>query len=64
MAQPTDSTDDLDPWTSATAGATGAPTGVETVESYETDDGVVFFDAENPLAWVEAAGALALHDLA
>jgi hypothetical protein len=26
--------------------------GFETVESYDVDDGVVLYDAENPLAWV------------
>jgi hypothetical protein len=34
------------------------PTGIETVESYEVDDGVVLFDAENPLAWVETTEAV------
>jgi hypothetical protein len=38
------------------------PDGVETVESYETDDGVVLFDAENPLAWVESSAALRLSE--
>lgn len=23
------------------------------IETYETDDGIVFYDANNPLAWVE-----------
>lgn len=27
---------------------------VETTESYETEEGVVFYDAENPLAWIQA----------
>ena len=26
---------------------------VATTESYDTDDGVVFYDAENPLAWIQ-----------
>lgn len=26
---------------------------VRTTESYETEAGVVFYDAENPLAWVQ-----------
>lgn len=42
----------------------GEPIGVATIESYETDDGVVFYDAENPLAWVEASQTLALEELA
>jgi hypothetical protein len=46
--------------------STGEPTdGTNgTVESYETDDGVVFFDAQNPLAWVEASLTLRLSDCA
>ncbi|MEA1931286.1 DUF7331 family protein [Halohasta litorea] len=40
------------------------PDGVETVESYEVDGGVVFYDAENPLAWVETTQAVRLTDLA
>lgn len=32
----------------------------DTVEAYEDDGNVVFYDAENPLAWVEAAVALDL----
>lgn len=40
------------------------PTGVETVESYEVDDGVVLYDAENPLAWVETTQAVPLTELA
>ena len=40
------------------------PAGVATVESYEVDGGVVFYDAENPLAWVETSQAVTLTDLA
>ncbi|WP_436343262.1 DUF7331 family protein [Natronorubrum sp. FCH18a] len=40
------------------------PEGTATVESYETDDGVVFYDAENPLAWVETSQTLTLTELA
>lgn len=40
------------------------PKGTETIESYETDEGVVFYDAENPLAWVETSRTLALEELA
>ena len=42
----------------------GEPASIATVESYETDDGVVFYDAENPLAWVETTQTFALEDLA
>jgi len=40
------------------------PAGIATVESYEVDGGVVFYDAENPLAWVETSQAVTLTDLA
>ncbi len=40
------------------------PEGTATIESYETEDGVVFYDAENPLAWVETSQTLVLDDLA
>jgi hypothetical protein len=32
------------------------------VESYETDDGVVFYDAQNPLAWLKAGDAVTLTE--
>ena len=35
---------------------------VEAVESYETEDGVVFYDAQNPLAWLKAKKALKLTE--
>ncbi len=40
------------------------PASVATVESYEVDGGVVFYDAENPLAWVETTQAVPLSELA
>jgi len=43
---------------------TTEPEGTATIESYETDEGVVFYDAENPLAWVEASQPIALEELA
>lgn len=33
------------------------------IESYETEDGIVFYDAENPLAWVETDRTLCLDEL-
>jgi hypothetical protein len=36
--------------------------GVSTVEAYEIDGGVVFYDAENPLAWVETNTAVRLSE--
>jgi hypothetical protein len=38
--------------------------GVDTVESYEVEDGTVLYDAENPLAWVESSNAVSLRDIA
>lgn len=34
------------------------------VEMYETDGNVVFFDAQNPLAWLEAGSTISLHEFA
>ena len=48
-------------WDSATTGVS-QPQGTETVERYETDDGTVFFDAQNPLAWMEASVTLTLAE--
>ena len=39
-----------------------ASEGVETVESYEIEGGVVFYDAENPLAWVETTRTVRLRE--
>ena len=38
--------------------------GVASTDAYEVEDGVVLFDVENPLAWVEAGDALALGQMA
>ncbi|WP_227354671.1 DUF7331 family protein [Haladaptatus salinisoli] len=35
------------------------PTG--SIEAYETDDGVVFYDAENPLGWLKASSTVTLE---
>jgi len=35
---------------------------VETVEAYEDDGRTVLYDAENPLAWVEASEAVTLAE--
>lgn len=40
----------------------GPPADGGSVESYETDDGVVLYDADNPLAWIEAARPVALDE--
>lgn len=38
--------------------------GTESIEAYETEEGVVVFDAQNPLAWVEANRSVRLDELA
>lgn len=38
------------------------PEGTATIEAYEIEDGVVFYDAENPLAWVETSKTLTLEE--
>ena len=48
-------------WDSATTGPF-QPRGAEDVERYETDEGVVFFDSHNPLAWLEATQTIPLED--
>jgi len=40
----------------------GEASGLAPVESYEVDDGVVFYDPQNPLAWVEASRTVSLTD--
>jgi hypothetical protein len=44
----------------------GAPAtdAVETTESYETEEGVVFYDAENPLAWIKTETVFDLEEMA
>lgn len=32
------------------------------IEAYETEDGVVLYDAQNPLAWMKASNAVALGE--
>jgi hypothetical protein len=39
------------------------PAGADTVEAYETEDGVVFYDAENPLAWLQASESASIEDV-
>lgn len=38
------------------------PAAVETTERYEIEDGTVFYDATNPLAWLETSHALWLTE--
>jgi hypothetical protein len=56
-----------DPDTETERDSTGSPpepVGVATTESYETDEGVVFYDAENPIAWIQSDGAIDLDEVA
>ncbi|MFB6113023.1 MAG: hypothetical protein ABEJ58_02830 [Halodesulfurarchaeum sp.] len=34
----------------------------ERIEAYETDEGLVLYDAENPLAWLQSTGAVSLEE--
>ena len=34
----------------------------ESIEAYEAEDGVVLYDAEAPLAWIQATNAMSLAD--
>ncbi|QCC48276.1 DUF7331 family protein [Halobellus limi] len=40
----------------------GEASGLAEVESYDVDGGVVFYDPENPLAWVEASRTVTLTE--
>lgn len=35
---------------------------VEFVETYDTDDGIVFYDVDNPLAWLESDEVVPLDE--
>lgn len=37
-------------------------TEIEFVETYETDEGVVFYNVDNPLAWLESSETLSLDN--
>lgn len=37
---------------------------VTSTASYETDEGVVFYDIDRPLAWIQAASAIRLDEMA
>jgi hypothetical protein len=37
---------------------------IASTESYETEDGVVLFDAQNLLAWIQATTSVRLDDAA
>lgn len=45
-------------------GPTAMPTATDgEVEAYETDDGLVIYDAGNPLAWIESHAPVRLDDV-
>lgn len=46
----------------AVDGADGA--GLGGVEAYESDGGTVFYESENPLAWMQSSEAVTLRDSA
>lgn len=48
----------------AEPGDAEALTGVDSIEAYETEDGIVFYDAQNPLAWLKAPRTLTLEEQA
>lgn len=40
------------------------PEAIRSTETYQTDEGTVFYDAQNPLAWVQTDVAVRLRDQA
>lgn len=40
------------------------PEAIRTTETYETEEGTVFYDAENPLAWLQTDTAVTLQEIA
>jgi hypothetical protein len=38
------------------------PEAIQSTETYQTDDGTVFYDAQNPLAWLQTDSAVRLRD--
>lgn len=47
----------------STDGERPESSGSVSVEAYEIDGGTVFFDAENPLAWLETTTTVRLREL-
>ncbi|MEF8840528.1 MAG: hypothetical protein V5A62_02725 [Haloarculaceae archaeon] len=44
------------------AGAEAEDEAVARVEAYDDEDGVVLYDAENPLAWIQATRTVRVQD--
>lgn len=40
------------------------PDAVQTTETYETEEGTVFYDAQQPLAWIQTDTTMTLDELA
>lgn len=40
----------------------GLPEAVQSTETYQTDEGTVFYDAENPIAWLQTDSAVRLSE--
>ena len=36
---------------------------IQSTETYQTDDGTVFYDAQNPLAWIQTDATVRLSEL-
>jgi len=44
--------------------APALPDAVQTTETYETEEGTVFYDAQQPLAWIQTDTTMTLDELA
>lgn len=40
------------------------PSAVQTTETYQVEDDTVFYDAQNPLAWVQTDATVELREMA
>lgn len=40
-----------------------SPDHTEAVEFYETDEGTVFYDTDNPLAWIQSVTTLRVDEM-
>lgn len=41
-----------------------ADAAIASTEAYETDEGIVLYDAENPLGWIQSTAAVRIDDAA
>lgn len=44
-------------------GSTAENEAIASTEAYETEEGVVLYDAERPLAWIQSDGAVRVEEL-